>query len=103
MNLLLSLLLAFHLAPQPPAPQASLQPPETAPRPQAPAVNVNVNGYIIGSQDQLKITVFDEPDGFVAKIATLHQTLAHLLELTDSQPKPIQCCLHSLLRPLRLE
>ena len=62
MNLLLSLLLAFHLAPQPPAPQASLQPPETAPRPQAPAVNVNVNGYVIGSQDQLKITVFDEPD-----------------------------------------
>lgn len=62
MNLLLALLLALHLAPQPPAPQTSSQPPETAPRSQAPAVNVNVNGYVIGSQDQLKITVFDEPD-----------------------------------------
>jgi len=62
MNLLLSLLLAFHLAPQPPTPQNSLQSPQAAPKPQAPAVNVNVNGYIIGSQDQLKITVFDEPD-----------------------------------------
>jgi polysaccharide export outer membrane protein len=62
MDLLLSLLLAFHLAPQPPAPQTSLQSPQVAPRPQAPAVNNNANGYIIGSQDQLKITVFDEPD-----------------------------------------
>ena len=62
MNLLLSLLLAFHLAPPPSATQTSLQRPETAPKPQAPAVNNNANGYVIGSQDQLKITVFDEPD-----------------------------------------
>ena len=62
MNLLFSLLLALHLAPQPPAPQTSPQVPETAPRSQAPVANVNVNGYVIGAQDQLKITVFDEPD-----------------------------------------
>ena len=62
MSLLLSLLLAFHLGPPPSATQTFLQQPETAPKPEGPAVNNNANGYIIGSQDQLKITVFDEPD-----------------------------------------
>jgi protein involved in polysaccharide export with SLBB domain len=62
MNLLFSLLVVLHAAQQPPmlklvAGQA--QAPPESPRPE---VNGNGSGYVIGSQDQLKITVFDEPD-----------------------------------------
>src|SRR5262245_47243134 len=44
----------------PPA-QAPAQPPAGTP-PDAAAVPVNPASYHIGAQDQLKVTVFDEPD-----------------------------------------
>ena len=62
MNFLLALLLVFHPASQRAAPQASTRQVPPAPKPPTPIAAPNASGYVIGSQDQLKITVFDEPD-----------------------------------------
>jgi polysaccharide biosynthesis/export protein len=62
MNFLIALLLVFHPASQRAAPQAPTRQLPPAPKPPTPIVAPNANGYVIGSQDQLKITVFDEPD-----------------------------------------
>jgi polysaccharide biosynthesis/export protein len=57
MNLLTSLLFATLLMPQAPLPA----PPAAPPRPELPSVAAPAQ-YMIGPQDLLKITVFDEPD-----------------------------------------
>src|SRR5436305_8054137 len=62
MNLLVALVVVFHLAPQSATTQTPARPGPAAKTPPPPISGINVNGYVIGSQDQLKITVFDEPD-----------------------------------------
>ncbi|PYR31038.1 MAG: hypothetical protein DMF92_06710 [Acidobacteria bacterium] len=62
MTFLLALLLVFHLAPQRAAPQTPAPKVPAAPKSQPPVPVPSATSYVIGSQDQLKITVFDEPD-----------------------------------------
>ena len=60
MNLLASFLMTSLLAVQAPGVQ---QPAPTAPpRPTEPRATVAPEGYVIGPQDQLSITVYDEQD-----------------------------------------
>jgi polysaccharide export outer membrane protein len=66
MNLLASFILALTLLPQAPASQPSSpakpQPPATGTSTAQPEAGASLDHYVIGANDQLQITVYDEPD-----------------------------------------